>query len=459
MADNITLNVGTSGAVIAADDIGPGVYWPYSKLAFGAADTANIVTSTTTNPLPVALSDTDNAVLDVIAADTTSLDGKVTACNTGAVVIASGTVTAVTDITNTIDSTISGAALTALQKIDNLAHSGSDVALVEHVPISGQYDDVATTTVTENQIAPVRINASRALHVDGSAVTQPVSGTVTASGPVTDAELRATPVPVSGTVTANPASGTITTVSTVTNLSEMGGVAISLNTGVRDAGTQRVTIATNDSVPVTGTITANAGTGTFAISAASLPSHDVTNAGTFAVQLSAAGGLTALELIDNASVAHDAAVVAGVTQIGLDARTADPTAVGTGDATRALATTLGKQVIQPYAIPQVHWSYATATLGVTDTASDEAKAAGAAGVRNYITGVQVMNGHATVGTEVVILDGSTVLWRGWAEPTGGGCSANFATPLKGTAATAVNVANITTGSKTYFNLQGYTALD
>ena len=31
----------------------------------------------------------------------------------------------------------------------------------------------------------------------------------------------------------------------------MGGVAISLNTGVRDTGTQRVTIATNDLVPVT----------------------------------------------------------------------------------------------------------------------------------------------------------------------------------------------------------------
>jgi hypothetical protein len=46
-------------------------------------------------------------------------------------------------------------------------------------------------------------------------------------------------------------SGTITTVSTVTNVSQQGGVAISLNTGVRDAGTQRVTIATNDAVPVT----------------------------------------------------------------------------------------------------------------------------------------------------------------------------------------------------------------
>lgn len=51
---------------------------------------------------------------------------------------------------------------------------------------------------------------------------------------------------------ANTLTG-VTTVSTVTSLTQMNGAAISMNTGVRDAGTQRVTIATNDVVPVTGT--------------------------------------------------------------------------------------------------------------------------------------------------------------------------------------------------------------
>jgi hypothetical protein len=37
------------------------------------------------------------------------------------------------------------------------------------------------------------------------------------------------------------------------NITQLGSAAISMGTGVRDAGTQRVTIATNDSVPVTGT--------------------------------------------------------------------------------------------------------------------------------------------------------------------------------------------------------------
>lgn len=56
---------------------------------------------------------------------------------------------------------------------------------------------------------------------------------------------------------------TVTTCGTVTNLAQLGGQAVSMGTGVRDAGTQRVTVATDDS-------------------------HAVTNAGTFAVQVDAA---------------------------------------------------------------------------------------------------------------------------------------------------------------------------
>ena len=167
-----------------------------------------------------------------------------------------------------------------------------------------------------------------------------------------------------------------------------------------------------------------------------------------------AAGTNTNEVVGDA--AHDAAVAGNPLLQGLEARSTAPTAVGSGDAVRAIATLLGKQVVYPYAIPDESWSYAS-PAAVTDTADDAAKAAGAAGVRHYVTGVQVFNGHDTVGTEVVIKDGSTVLWRGWAEQTGGGAAARFEPPLRGTAATAVNVANITTGSSTYFNLQGFSA--
>lgn len=42
---------------------------------------------------------------------------------------------------------------------------------------------------------------------------------------------------------------TLTGISTVTNLAQLGGSAIAMNTGVRSAGTQRVTISTDDIVP------------------------------------------------------------------------------------------------------------------------------------------------------------------------------------------------------------------
>lgn len=89
-----------------------------------------------------------------------------------------------------------------------------------------------------------------------------------------------------GTVT------TVTTVSTVTNLAQLGGQAISMNTGVRDGGTQRVTIATNDLVP---------------ISAASLPLP--TGASTEAT-LSAVSGKLPASLGQKAMVASLAVVIA-----------------------------------------------------------------------------------------------------------------------------------------------------
>lgn len=119
-------------------------------------------------------------------------------------------------------------------------------------------DDTAPNAVTENSAGAARMSANRvaysmlrdaagnergvnvtagnALLVDASATTQPVSGTVT----VTDG---------AGALNVIVDSGTVTTVSTVTNLSQMAGAAIAMNTGVRSAGTQRVTIATDDVVP------------------------------------------------------------------------------------------------------------------------------------------------------------------------------------------------------------------
>lgn len=55
--------------------------------------------------------------------------------------------------------------ITALQIIDNIAHA-DNVALVNGVPIMGQLDDTSTAAVTENNVAPVRVTAKKALHVN-----------------------------------------------------------------------------------------------------------------------------------------------------------------------------------------------------------------------------------------------------------------------------------------------------
>jgi len=177
---------------------------------------------------------------------------------------------------------------------------------------------------------------------------------------------------------------------------------------------------------------------------------------TVAQTVTLAAGTATNEIVGDA--AHDAAIAGNPVRIGARALSADYTAVATGDTADLIASLLGKLVTLPYALPASTWSYAS-PAAVADTSDDEAKAAGAAGVRHYITSLQVINADATVGTEVVIKDGSTVLFRGYAAAVGGGVSARFDPPLRGTAATAVNVANITTSAETYFNLQGYSAIE
>lgn len=179
-------------------------------------------------------------------------------------------------------------------------------------------------------------------------------------------------------------------------------------------------------------------------------------AGTLTVDLGANN-----DVVASGAAAHDAAVSGNPVLTGLEARSTAPTAVGDGDAVRALATILGKQVVMPYALPAQFWSYAAASGGITDTTGVTAKAAAGAGVVNYITHVSAVNGHETVDTDVQIRDGAsgTVLWRSFAKAGGGGISEKFDPPLKGTANTLVEVANGTTGSATYFNLQGYTGAE
>jgi hypothetical protein len=113
-------------------------------------------------------------------------------------------------------------------------------------------------------------------------------------------------------------------------------------------------------------------------------------------------------------------------------------------------------VAQPHALTGSRWGYAGVTGGITDTSDVVLAAAGGASVRNYVVALQYHNTSA-VASEIVVKDGSTVIWRGYAPATmTRPVDIVFPVPLKGTANTAMNVAMITTATATIVSAQGFT---
>lgn len=163
-------------------------------------------------------------------------------------------------------------------------------------------------------------------------------------------------------------------------------------------------------------------------------------------------------------VAHDGAVGGNPVRAAGRGLTTNYTAVSTGDTTDLITTLVGALIQRPYSIPEADWSYAAAASGIVNTTTAVTiKAAGGAGLRNYITAVQIFADALGAATELAIRDGAggAVLWRVKINTAGilGGISISFPTPIFGTAATLLEVVTLTasvTGA-VYFNAQGYVA--
>lgn len=125
------------------------------------------------------------------------------------------------------------------------------------------------------------------------------------------------------------------------NITQQGGVAVSLNTGVRDSGTQRVTIATNDVVPITdngGSLTIDAPIGTpvnVQIGNATLAMGVVDETGASAVDAGAVGGGTP----------HDSVDSGNPVKIGFKAISALPAVVAANDRVNGVSDLFGRQLI------------------------------------------------------------------------------------------------------------------
>lgn len=157
-------------------------------------------------------------------------------------------------------------------------------------------------------------------------------------------------------------------------------------------------------------------------------------------------------------VAGDGTTLGGFpVRIGGRAVSTMPAAAANGQNVDVLTSLDRRLVTIPLAIPEVTWSAAAGAGGITNTTAVTLKAAGAAGIRNYLRSLQLRNVSA-VESEVVIRDGAagTVLWRGDL-PASAPTPENivFDPPLRGSAATLLEVAALTTATKTYINAQGF----
>lgn len=157
------------------------------------------------------------------------------------------------------------------------------------------------------------------------------------------------------------------------------------------------------------------------------------------------------------TTATNVAITDNPLNTGGQAVSSENAVVTTGRKVQAVYDLVGKQIILPYANPENFVSGAI-TSAMTGTTSTSLIVAPAAGLRNYITNIVVDNSHATVGTDIIIQDGSggATLYTIPAAAAFGGASITLPTPLRQpTTATAIFCANVTTGSNTKVSATGY----
>jgi hypothetical protein len=158
------------------------------------------------------------------------------------------------------------------------------------------------------------------------------------------------------------------------------------------------------------------------------------------------------------SVAHDAArgntapIVAAARALSAAYAT-----VASNDVADLVATLQGVLVTRPWQIPELEWSHAGAAGGITGTADVVLAAAAGAGLRRYLTSLQLKNA-GTVATEVVVRDGASVIWRGHLGAAMGATDTHvFADPLRSSPNAALTIACLTAGAQVHADAQGFTA--
>jgi len=178
--------------------------------------------------------------------------------------------------------------------------------------------------------------------------------------------------------------------------------------------------------------------------------------------------VTTVTTLANGQTAHSAASTGSPLRMAgrvteTTPATQDQTRVA-GDADNIQTTTAGQLINKPYATAEIDWQYAATASGIvsTTTAVTFKAASGTAGIRNYITGIEIGAYGAGTATELAIRDGAagTVIWRMQIPAAGltAPVTVNFTTPLRGTANTLLEVVTLTSSATpVFFNAHGYTS--
>lgn len=337
MVDNVQLNAGAGGEVCATDDIA-GVQYQRVKLTDGTADSTTVVAAgggVEANALRVTIANDSTGVVSVDDnGSTLSVDdgaGSITVDNAALSVTGGGVeagalrVTLANDSTGLVSVDDNGGSLT----VDNAALS-----------VTGGGVEASALRVT------LANDSTGVVSVDDNGGSLTVDGTVSVSGAV-DTELTTADLDtgagtdtraVVGLVLAASGGGLLVGSANPMPVSDNSGsltidnAALSVTGGGVEASALRVTIANDStgvlsvddngstisvddgasSLTVDGTVTANAGSGTFAV-----------------------GGVAA----------HDAAVSGNPVLNAAEARTTNPTAVANGDVVRIMADDRGSLVV------------------------------------------------------------------------------------------------------------------
>ena len=335
-----------------------------------------------------------------------------------------------------------GTGATDLGKAEDAVHASADVGVMV---LAVRRDTAAVGSGTDGDYSTLNVNSAGRLYTSSTIDAALPAGT----NNIGDVDIVTVPAPLSTT-----GNGTAATALRVTIANDSTGVvqdnaSLVDNAGFTD-GTSRVLPAGFIFDETAGTALTENDAAAARIDSKRAQINTIEDATTRGQRVAVnAGG--ALEVHGDA--AHDAAVAGNPVLVGYEARTSDGTAVANGDAVRAMADKLGKQIVHVGSTPEQRGN-GKGTF--TNTTAADILAAPGANIRWVVTNIKVVNAHATVGTKVEIRDGTTVIMQGFAAALGGGWTlSNPEGIFHGTGNTAITARNVTTGADVDVFCSGY----